>query len=84
MRILIIGAGVLGSNLAHSMRKGNDITILARGITYQNLKNGGLVIKHKFGKKTIDYFTVIDKLQTDDISSLLVLHTLIDNNSPAE
>ena len=49
MRILIIGAGVLGSNLAHSMRKGNDITILARGITYQNLKNGGLVIKHKFG-----------------------------------
>lgn len=67
MRILIIGAGVLGSNLAHSMRKGNDITILARGITYQNLKNGGLVIKHKFGKKTIDYFTVIDKLQTDDI-----------------
>lgn len=67
MRILIIGAGVLGSNLAHSMRKGNDITILARGRTYQNLKNGGLVIKHKFGKKTIDYFTVIDKLQTDDI-----------------
>ena len=67
MRILIIGAGVLGSNLAHSMRKGNDITILARGITYQNLKNGGLVIKHKFGKKTKDYFTVIDKLQTDDI-----------------
>lgn len=53
MRILIIGAGVLGSNLAHSMRKGNDITILARGITYQNLKNGGLVTKHKFGKKTI-------------------------------
>lgn len=67
MRILIIGAGVLGSNLAHSMRKGNDITILARGITYQNLKNGGLVTKHKFGKKTIYYFTVIDKLQTDDI-----------------
>ena len=67
MRILIIGAGVLGSNLAHSMRKGNDITILARGRTYQNLKNGGLVIKHKLGKKTTDCFTVIDKLQTDDI-----------------
>ena len=67
VRILIIGAGVLGSNLAHSMRKGNDITILARGRTYQNLKNGGLVIKHKLGKKTTDCFTVIDKLQTDDI-----------------
>ena len=30
MKILIIGAGVLGSNLAHSIKKGNDVTILAR------------------------------------------------------
>lgn len=74
MRILIIGAGVLGSNLAHSMRKGNDITILARGRTYQNLKNGGLVIKHKLGKKTTDCFTVIDKLQTDDIYDAILLY----------
>ena len=73
MRILIIGAGVLGSNLAHSMRKGNDITILARGITYQNLKNGGLVIKHKFGKKTIDYYTDIDNHQTDDMYDAIFL-----------
>ena len=27
MKILIIGAGVLGSNLAHSIKKGNDVTI---------------------------------------------------------
>ena len=39
MRLLIIGAGVLGSNLAHSIRKGNDVTILARNKTYENLKN---------------------------------------------
>ena len=51
MRILIIGAGVLGSNLAHSIKKGNDITILARNKTYENLKNNGLIIKHKLGKK---------------------------------
>ena len=25
MRVLIIGAGVLGSNLAHSIRKGNEV-----------------------------------------------------------
>ena len=74
MRILIIGAGVLGSNLAHSMRKGNDITILARGITYQNLKNGGLVIKHKFGKKTIDYFTVIDSFKQTIFMMLFLLY----------
>lgn len=62
MKILIIGAGVLGSNLAHSIKKGNYITILARNKTYENLKNNGLIIKHKLGRKTIDHFKVINKL----------------------
>ena len=47
MRILIIGAGVLGSNLAHCIKKGNDITILARNKTYENLKNR----VYTFGRK---------------------------------
>lgn len=34
MRILIIGAVVLESNLAHSIKKGNDVTILARNKNY--------------------------------------------------
>ena len=59
MRILIIGAGVLGSNLAHSIKKGNDVTILARNKTYENLKNNGLIIKHKLGKKSVDIYDVI-------------------------
>lgn len=67
MRILIIGAGVLGSNLAYSIKKGNDVTILARNKTYENLKNNGLIIKHKFGKKTVDHFNVIDKLDENDV-----------------
>ena len=67
MRILIIGAGVLGSNLAHSIKKGNDITILARGKTYKNLKSNGLIIKHKLRGKTVDYFNIIDKLDDEDI-----------------
>ena len=67
MRILIIGAGVLGSNLAHSIKKGNDVTILARNKTYENLKNNGLIIKHKLGKKSVDHFNVIDKLDENDI-----------------
>ena len=67
MRILIIGAGVLGSNLAHSIKKGNDITILARGKTYKNLKSNGLIIKHKLRGKTVDYFNIIDKLDEEDI-----------------
>ena len=71
MRILIIGAGVLGSNLAHSIKKGNDITILARNKTYENLKNNGLIIKHKLGKKSVDYFNVIDKLDENDIYDVI-------------
>lgn len=90
MRILIIGAGVLGSNLAHSIKKGNDVTILARNKTYENLKNNGLIIKHKLGKKSVDHFNVIDKLEENDIydvifvvsrfSSLDSIVKIIENN----
>lgn len=71
MRILIIGAGVLESNLAHSIKKGNDVTILARNKTYENLKNNGLIIKHKLGKKSVDHFNVIDKLEENDIYDVI-------------
>lgn len=90
MRILIIGAGVLGSNLAHSIKKGNDVTILARNKTYKNLKNNGLIIKHKLEKRSVDYFNVIDKLDENDIydvifvvsrfSSLDSIVKIIENN----
>ena len=71
MRILIIGAGVLGSNLAHSIKKCNDVTILARNKTYENLKNNELIIKHKLGNKTVDHFNVIDKLDENDIYDVI-------------
>lgn len=71
MKVLIIGASVLGSNLAHSIKKGNDITILARNKTYENLKNNGLIIKHKFKGKTIDHFNVIDTLDENDIYDVI-------------
>ncbi len=73
MKILIIGAGVLGSNLAHSIKKGNDVTILARNKTYENLKNNGLIIKHKLGKKTVDHFNIIEKLDENDIYDVIFI-----------
>lgn len=73
MKVLIIGAGVLGSNLAHSIKKGNDVTILARNKTYENLKSNGLIIKHKLGKKTIDHFNVIEKLDKNDIYDVIFI-----------
>ena len=71
MRILIVGVGVLESNLAHSIKNGNDITILARNKTYENLKNNGLIIKHKLGKRSVDHFNVIDKLEENDIYDVI-------------
>lgn len=71
MKILIIGAGVLGSNLAHSIKKGNDVTILARNKTYEQLKNNGLIIKHKLGKKTVDHLNIIDRLDENDIYDVI-------------
>ena len=73
MKVLIIGAGVFGSNLAHSIKKGNDVTILARNKTYENLKSNGLIIKHKLGKKTIDHFNVIEKLDKNDIYDVIFI-----------
>lgn len=66
MRILIYGAGVLGSNLAHLLLDKHDVTILARNKTYENLKNNGLIIKHILGKKTIDKINVINELKSDN------------------
>ena len=75
MKILIIGAGVLGSNLAHSIKKDNNITILARNKTYEKLKNKGLIIKHKLKGKTIDHFNIINKLEKNDIYDVIFIVT---------
>lgn len=73
MRVLLIGAGVLGSYLAHSLLKvGNDVTILARGERFHQLKDKGLVIKHYFQfKETNEEVNVISELSTDDFYDLI-------------
>ena len=53
MKILIYGAGVQGSYLAHALiRGGNDVTVLARGRRLDKLKKDGIVIRHYFQHKT--------------------------------
>ncbi len=42
MRILVYGAGVLGGNLANSLyRQGKNVTLLARGSWYEEIKRNG-------------------------------------------
>lgn len=64
MKVLVYGAGVLGSYLAHALfQGGNDVTILARGKRYKQLKKDGVVIRHHFQRKTtVDAVNVIDHL----------------------
>jgi 2-dehydropantoate 2-reductase len=73
MRVLVFGAGVLGSYLAHVLvRGGNDVTVLARGKRAEQLTKDGLVLRHYFQyKNTVDAVKVISELQSDDRYDLI-------------
>ena len=75
MKILIIGAGVLGCNMAHNFyvaRK--DVTLLARGKWGASIKENGLVIKNKFSlRPSCDRIAVIDKLSNEDEYDIIFL-----------
>lgn len=67
-RILVIGAGVIGSNLAAGLfASGKDVTILARGEWADTLEKDGLVIDPIFslGKKRFR-IPVVRALKQDD------------------
>lgn len=69
IRILAYGAGVLGCNLAHALWISHkDVTLLARGNWYEEIKNNGMMIRHKLfaGKKTNDRLPVINELKEQD------------------
>ena len=53
MKVLVYGAGVIGSYLAHVLcAAGNDVTLLARGGWRETLERDGLTILHHLQKKT--------------------------------
>ena len=87
MRILVYGAGVLGGNLANSLyRQGRDVTLLARGEWYEEIRKNGLRIHHYFGRKTNIKIPVISELQPDDgydVIFVVVRYTQIDSVIPA-
>lgn len=62
MRILVYGAGVIGSYLAHVLcAAGNDVSIAARGERKNTLEKNGLVIHHYLQKNTtVDHPRVVE------------------------
>lgn len=96
MKILIYGAGVQGTYLAHALasNKNNEVTLLARGKTAENLSENGVIIRHYFQRKTtVDKIRIITNLEPNDEYNLIfvtmqythfphVLDTLAKNVSP--
>ena len=94
MRILVIGVGVIGSNLAADLfASGRDVTILARGEWADTLEKNGLLIDPIFSPRKKKYrIRVIQELQKEDIYDVIfvvmrctqlesVIPVLTDNSS---
>ncbi|OZB98925.1 ketopantoate reductase family protein [Paenibacillus sp. XY044] len=73
MNILVYGAGVLGSYLAHVLvRGGHEVTVLARGKRAEELEQSGLVIRHYFQRQTtVDRVRVIRTLEAEEIFDII-------------
>ena len=94
MRILAIGVGVIGSNLAADLfASGRDVTILARGEWADTLEKNGLLIDPIFSPRKKKYrIRVIQELHKEDIYDVIfvvmrctqlesVIPVLTDNSS---
>lgn len=75
MRILIYGAGVLGSLYAARLQEaGNDVSILARGQRLADLKKHGIVLrKASTDKQTSTQVRAVEQLAPKDAYDLVVV-----------
>ncbi|WP_339816454.1 2-dehydropantoate 2-reductase N-terminal domain-containing protein [Paenibacillus sp. FSL R7-0216] len=73
MKVLVYGAGVLGSYLAHVLiRGGNDVSVMARGARADEIERDGIVLRHYFQRKTtVDPVRVIRTLEKDELYDLI-------------
>jgi 2-dehydropantoate 2-reductase len=87
MKILVLGAGVLGSYLAHVLHcGGSDVTLLARGKRLEELRNKGLVIRHylqfRTTKDNIGLTESFGKSDAYDIVFVLLRRNQLDSLLP--
>lgn len=80
MRILMIGAGVLGSLYAARLQEtGQQVTVLARGRRLQELEQNGILLQDEAsGNLTCTRVQVIDALDANDVYDLAIV--LVRNN----
>jgi 2-dehydropantoate 2-reductase len=75
MKILIYGAGVIGSIFAGKLaKKGYNITILARGNRYKEIVENGIILKNSINSK-IDTIKInaIEALSENDIYEYIII-----------
>ncbi len=95
LNILIYGAGVIGSIFANKLAmSGQNVTILARGDRYREIKNNGVVLVNpKIGKREVAKVNVIETPEPNDVYDYIfvvmqrtqvkdVLPVLSQNKSP--
>ncbi len=88
MRILVYGAGVIGTNLAADLSaSGKDVTLLARGEWADTLENDGLTVKPAFSlRKKVLRIPVIRELKSSDAYDVIFVvmrYTQLDSVLPS-
>ncbi len=75
MRILIYGAGAIGSIFAGRLAlSGQDITVLARGQRFEEIKTNGIVLSNPNSKRTeTAKVNVIENLSTDSVFDYIIV-----------
>lgn len=75
MRVLIIGAGVIGSfNAARLADGGVDVTLLARGRRLAELREHGIVLENAFnGRRSVSHVPLVQRLAPDDDYDLAIV-----------
>ena len=68
MKVLVYGAGVIGSYLAHVLcAGGNDTSVVARGKWKEQLEQNGLRIRHHLQRReTLDHPQVIERAEENE------------------
>lgn len=87
MKILFFGAGVLGSLYAARLHDaGMDVTIVARGKRFEEIKEHGIVLeKFNTGRQSVSWVKVVNQMPYDeyfDLCVVLIQRTQIEEALP--